>query len=102
MLYARKTKDPSAALDYLFVWGPDDRSAEPPWLEDAETIAAFSLTLSPSGLTVESSEITPDGKRVLVWLSGGTLGVTYTVACQITTTLSRTETRRMSIFVQNR
>lgn len=104
MLYARKTKDPSAVLPYQFVWGPDPsgRSTDPPWLEDAETIATQSITITPAGLTIEESEITPDGKNVLVWLSGGILGVTYTVACEITTTLSQTDTRRMSIYVTNR
>lgn len=102
MLYARKTKDPSASLDYQFIWGPDDRASEPPWLETTETITTQSITVTPTGLTIESSEVTPDGKNVLVWLSGGTLGVTYTVACVIVTTLSRTDTRRMSIYVQNR
>lgn len=100
MLYAPKLKDPSATLDYQFVWGPNTKT--PPWLEDDETIATQSISITPSGLTLEESEITPDGKNVLAWLSGGTLGVTYTVACQIVTTDSRTDTRRMSIYIQNR
>lgn len=102
MLYARKTKDPAASLDYQFIWGPDPRSNEPPWLEDTETITSHTIVVTPTGLAVEDHEITPDGKNVLVWLASGTLGVTYTVACQITTTLSRTDTRRMSIYCQNR
>lgn len=98
----RKNKDPSASLDYQFIWGPDARASDPPWLEDTETIATHAITVTPAGLTVEDHEVTPDGKNVLVWLAGGSVGVTYVVACQITTTLSRTDTRRMPVYVQNR
>jgi len=101
MLYPRKFKDPTAVLDYVFRWGPDDRATEPPWLEPTETIVTHTMTV-PSGLTKESSEVTPDGKDVLVWLSGGTAGSTYTVACHVVTNLSRTDTRRMSVQVELR
>lgn len=101
-LYPKKFKDPSAVLDYVFRWGPDDRTSEPPWLEPLETIATHSVEVTPSGLTVESHEITPDGKEVLVWLSGGTLNASYEVACHVLTTLSRADTRRMTVVVQNR
>ena len=99
---APKPKDPDAVLDYRFRWGPGPFQKTPPWLEDVETITTHDITVSPAGLTVEQSEITPDGKDVVVWLSGGTVSATYEVACQITTTLSRTDVRRMSIYVQER
>lgn len=101
MLYPKKFKDPSAVLDYVFRFGPDDRTREPPWLEPAETIVSHTVTV-PSGLTKESSEITPDGKDVLVWLSGGTADTTYTVTCHILTNLSRADSRRMSVRVEPR
>lgn len=101
-LFDRKTKDPSAVLPYEFVWGPDPRRSDPPWLGYAETITTQSISITPSGLTLEESTVTPDGKNVVVWLSGGTVGVVYTVACLITTTLSQTDTRRMSVYVQLR
>lgn len=101
-LFPKKFKDSSAVLDYVFRWGPDDRALEPPWLEAAETITTHTIAVTPAGLTVEQSEITPDGKDVLVWLSGGTVGATYTVACHVLTTLSRADTRRMTVAVQDR
>lgn len=100
-MYPRKLKDPEAVLDYRFGWGPDPRSLKAPWLEDTETITSYSVIV-PTGLTEEQSELTPDGKDVVVWLSGGTVGNTYSVECRITTTLSRTDVRRMDIFVQLR
>ncbi|MFI7191494.1 hypothetical protein ACIBQ0_17305 [Nocardia nova] len=99
MPYPIKIKDPEAVLDYLFRWGPDPRTSRPPWLEDTETITTHTITV-PDGITLENSEITPDGKNVLVWLSGGTVGITYSVECRITTTMSRTDVRRMDVFVQ--
>ncbi len=96
-----KIKDPSAVLDYLFGWGPDPRSSRPAWLEDTESITTHTITV-PDGITLEQSEITPDGKDVLVWLSGGTVGTTYPVECHVVTSMSRTDTRRMNIFVQLR
>lgn len=102
MLYPRKYKDPTAVLDYVFRWGPDDRTTEPPWLEAVETITTHTIVVTPSGLTVEQSEITPDGKDVLIWLSGGTAGITYTVACHVLTILSRADTRRLSVQVEPR
>ncbi|AHH20873.1 putative virion-associated phage protein [Nocardia nova SH22a] len=99
---APKVKDPAAVLDYRFQWGRGPFATAPPWLEDTETITSKQITVQPAGLTVEESEITPDGKDVVVWLSGGTVSATYEVACQITTTLSRTDVRRMSIYVLER
>ncbi|MGW4719809.1 phage fiber-tail adaptor protein [Nocardia sp. NPDC004260] len=101
MLYPRKIKDPAAVLDYKFTWGQVHLD-EPPWLQDGETVQSHSITISPSGLTVESSDITDSAKAVTVWLSGGTLNTTYTVRCQVVTSASRTETRSMTISVQNR
>lgn len=105
MLYAHKTKDPEAALDYRFVWGEgrpqDRRTGERPWLEDGETIASYSVTAEP-GITLENHEITDDGQAILVFLSGGTHGRSYLVKCRITTTQSRTDVRRMTIAVQRR
>jgi hypothetical protein len=86
-----KEKDSDAVLDYAFEW--ED------WLSASETITSFVVTPSP-GITVDSSSNTVD--TVTVWLSGGTAGVPYTVACKIVTNQSRTDERTMTIRVTNR
>ena len=84
-------KDPSAVLDYVFDWTG--------WLAAAETITDHTIT-ADTGITVDSSAES-DGK-VTVWLSGGTAGINYKVACLITTTAGRTDERTIWIKVVER
>ena len=92
-------KDPSAVLDYVFDWTE--------WLATGETIAVDSETgeklitiTADTGITVDSSTEL-DGK-VTVWLSGGTAGINYKVACLITTSAGRTDERTIWIKVVER
>jgi hypothetical protein len=96
-MFSKIPKDPEAVLDYKFAWGADS----PPWLDSGETIASATVDV-PTGLTLESQSVTDDGESVLVWLSGGTIGATYLVECTIVTTKSRTDVRRMPIYVKER
>ena len=84
-------KDPSAILDWAFDWTD--------WLAAAETITDHTIT-ADTGLTVDSS--TEDAGVVTVWLSGGTAGENYKVACLITTSAGRTDERTIWIKVTNR
>jgi hypothetical protein len=84
-------KDPNAELDYAFDWSD--------WLETGETISSHTITVS-TGITKDSDSET-DG-IVTVWLSGGTAGNWYTVACKVVTSASRTDERTMDIQVKNR
>lgn len=84
-------KDPSAVLDYVFDWTG--------WLAAGETITDHTIT-ADTGITVGSSSES-DGK-VTVWLSGGTAGINYKVACLITTTAGRTDERTLWIRVVDR
>ena len=84
-------KDPSAVLDYAFDWTG--------WLAAGETITDHTIT-ADTGITVDSSTEL-DGK-VTVWLSGGTAGINYKVACLITTTAGRTDERTLWIRVVDR
>ena len=84
-------KDPSAVLDYAFDWTG--------WLAAGETIVGHTIT-ADTGITVDSSTEL-DGK-VNVWLSGGTAGINYKVACLITTTAGRTDERTLWIRVVER
>jgi hypothetical protein len=84
-------KDPSAVLDYVFDWTG--------WLTTGETIDDYTIT-ADTGLTKDSS--TEDAGKVTVWLSGGTAGINYKVACLITTTEGRTDERTIWIKVVER
>ena len=84
-------KDPQAVLDYAFDWSD--------WLDSGETIASTTITVA-SGLT-KDSDSESDG-IVIIWLSGGTAGTSYTVACKIVTSSSRTDERSITIMVINR
>jgi len=86
-------KDPDAVLDYAFDWTE--------WLADspAETISSHTVTVS-TGLT-KDSDSEADGV-VTIWLSGGTAGNKYNVACKIVTDQSRTEERSITIVMQQR
>jgi hypothetical protein len=83
------TKDPDAVLDYKFDWSN--------WLESGEVIDSYVLTI-PTGITkVSDSE---DNTSVTVWLSGGTAGTQYQIACKITTDstpVARVDERTMLI-----
>ena len=85
------TKDPSAVLDWDFDWTD--------WLAAAETITNHTIT-ADAGITVDSS--TEDDGKVTVWLSGGTAGINYKVACLITTSAGRTDERSIWITVRER
>ena len=84
-------KDPSAVLDYAFDWNE--------WLATGETITDHTIT-ADTGITVDSS--TEDDGIVTVWLSGGTAGINYKVACKITTSAGRTDERTIWIKVVER
>ena len=84
-------KDPSAVLDWAFDWTD--------WLATSETIANHTIT-ADTGIVVDSS--TENAGIVTVWLSGGTAGINYKVACKITTSAGRTDERTIWIKVVER
>lgn len=84
-------KDPQAVLDWKFDWAD--------WLSVSETISSATVTVA-TGLTKDSQSNTTTA--VTVWLSGGTLGQTYSVACRITTNQARTDERTLLIRVTDR
>lgn len=66
--------DPNANLPYEWDWSS--------WLEGADTIVSHVITV-PAGLTLGSHANTTT--TVTAWISGGTAGKMYTVACRVTT-----------------
>ena len=87
-------KDPNEVLDYKWDWATNV-------LAVGETISTRTVTV-PAGITKDSDSITDTNTTVTVWLSGGTAGQSYAVACKITTTSARTYERTMTVRVQER
>lgn len=68
-------KDPDAVLPYVFDWTD--------WL-DGDTIGDAEMLLSPvedGGVTVDTT--LHDENTVTAWLSGGNIGVNYTLTCRV-------------------
>lgn len=95
-------KDPDAVLDYKFDWAAlTNSSGDSDWLESGETISTYTIT-AETGITVDSDSKTDTDTSVTVWLSGGTAGADYEVACEIVTSSSRTDERTIKIQVRER
>lgn len=84
-------KDPGEVLDYSFDWSS--------WLEAGETISTSTVSVS-SGINLDSQSNT--STRATVVLSGGSSGVPYSIKDTITTSLSRTAVRSITIRVTPR
>ena len=79
-------KDPDDTLDYKFDYAAlTNGTGDTDWLGSGETIASATITVDSPGPTVEKSSITDSSTSVTVWVSGGTAGKTYKLACKITT-----------------
>lgn len=83
-------QDPSSVLD----WGCDWSA----WL-GADTISTSTWTVA-SGLTKGADS--HDTTTTTVWLSGGALGNTYSVANRITTAAGRTDERTFEVEIVDR
>lgn len=95
-------KDPNAVLDYKFDWrASTNGSGDSDWLASGETISTRTITAT-TGITVDSSGLTDTNTSVTVWLSGGTHGNDYRVACKIVTSASRTDERSITVRVRDR
>jgi hypothetical protein len=95
-------KDPNAVLDYKFDWKAETNgSGDSDWLDSDETISSKTVTVD-SGITKDSDAPGDTNTSVVVWLSGGTAGVDYEVACKIVTSASRTDERTIKIQVRER
>ncbi len=75
-----RTKDPDEIVDYDLSW-EDEMTA------DTDTISSSTWTV-PAGITKDSSSNTTT--RTKVWLSGGTIGETYTLLNRVVTAGGRT------------
>lgn len=84
-------KDPDSIIDYGTDWGNAEYGS---WLADGETIVTSSWVV-PTGLTSVSESNTTT--ETAIFLSGGTVGETYTLTNRVTTSAGRTEDRSMLI-----
>jgi hypothetical protein len=91
------TKDPDAELDYGFGW--TEWLADVPAGEDPDTISSSSWIVSGADSELSDADATHDETTTTVWLSGGTVGITYTVTNRIVTAGGRTEDRSMQIRI---
>lgn len=83
-------KDPEDNIDFVIDWT----------LATGDTITASTFT-ADAGITVGTTQFTntPTPKTV-VWLSGGTDGITYNVVNHITTAAGRQKDHTLIILVQ--
>ena len=95
-------KDPDAVLDYKYDWKAlTNGSGTSDWLAAGETINTHTID-ADTGITVGSSAQTDANTSVTVWLSKGTAGTEYWVRCEIVTSGSRTDERRIKIKCEER
>ena len=95
-------KDPNAVLDYKFDWKAlTNENGDTDWLDSDETISSKTVTVD-DGITKDSDALSDTNTSVTVWLSAGTAGVDYEVACKIVTSASRTDERTIKIQVRER
>jgi hypothetical protein len=86
-------KDPAAVLDYSQDWSA--------WLTDmTDTITGAPVWTVGTGLTKDSQSNTTTSASAFI--SGGTAGQKYPVACKITTAGGRVDERTFWIKVLNR
>lgn len=85
-------KDPNAVLDYVIDWGEN-------YLATGETISSVVWTVG-TGITEDS--VSKTDTTATIWLSGGTAGENYDIACKIVTNQSRTDERTFTVQVEQR
>jgi hypothetical protein len=88
---AEYTKDPSALLDYILDWAGSFPSGDS---------LSSSVVTADAGITVESQTVS--GLKHTVWLSGGTVGSSYLVVCEVTSAGGRRDQRTLRITVADR
>ncbi|MCK0517856.1 hypothetical protein [Williamsia sp. DF01-3] len=97
----RYTQDPADVLDYANDWGSENVPADERWLDEGETIASSTWSVSPPGLTTSLPSVVNNDTTSVVWLSGGTVDRSYTVTNRITTTDSRTVERSITVVIRD-
>lgn len=90
-------QDPDEILDYSVDWRP--------WLADGDVISGVNVSLSEESMTdLVINEPLPQftTTHTTVWISGGTVGETYTVSIRVTTNGGRTGDRSIDITIREK
>jgi hypothetical protein len=89
----RLAHDPQAVLDYAWDWSS--------WLLSGETIASFTLAITPNdgSLVIDSSSIA--GDAVVAIISGGTVGAAYDVTCHVVSSGGREDDSVLSLMIRD-
>ena len=75
------TQQPNDVLDY------DVNFTD--FLSEGDLIVDAAVTVAPLGLTVAVPVVIDSGRRVKLWVQGGSSGVTYKIDLRVTTDLGR-------------
>ena len=86
-------KDPDSTLDYVFDWYDNGNG----FLGTTDTISSAAFTAT-TGLTVSSSSNST--QTATVWISGGTVGQTYTVNCRMTSAAGRIKDASFKMLIE--
>jgi len=86
-------KDPDATLDYSFDWTP--------WL-GADNLSGSTWEITPSGAPIVPGSDIYTTKTTTVYITGGEIGVEYTLTNRVTTAAQRTDDRSIKIRIQER
>ena len=84
--------DPDAKLDYGVDWSD--------WLATGDTIATSTWAITPTGPTLASES--NDDTSTVVWVSGCTRGVVYTLTNSIVDNDGREEDRSITLICEER
>ncbi len=85
--------DPQSVLDYAIDWSA--------WLGASETISASTWTV-PAGITQTTPTPSIAAGVTTIWLTGGTLNLTYSVTNHITTNQGRQQDCTITLAVRDR
>lgn len=85
------TKDPDADLDYKVDWSD--------WLTTGETISGVAWTVADG---IEQHDDTNTTTDATIWLKEGTVGRSYLVTCEITTSADRIDDRSFYVHIAQR
>ena len=85
-------KDPEAVMDYFVDYST--------FLESGDSITSQTTTVD-TGLTLDSSSIHNNNKKVILFISGGTVGTTYDVKITAVTANGLTMVHRFRIKCEN-
>lgn len=96
-----KYKKTGATLDYILDLAMiRNGTGFSDYLDAEETIYTATATAT-GGITVSAAEIINNSSAVLVWVSGGTLGSTYTISIAVETSTVSEAYRREDVFSFN-